>query len=287
MYINHLDVPRNPEIFELPRTEKLSNSQWLDLALRDLQLPGDWTLVVLLGGRDLLAFRLRMAQSHFRQYMEPSYWSDCLLISAPAGDIGQSSAFHVPLMQPELPFPPARNGVVETLLSEFDSVETWPNIALLAYPVERQQVLDKLELFVERRQVFDSLANVLRWLAFAWGVNGAPNPVHEQVGLPSACMLDMVCSAAGLNVAQTLTAYGACPEVIWGSANYWQRQRGGTANYNYQAPLGRYFVGHRYEIDGTPATADAATAPRRATRSTPAAKPATRKAAAKTTARKS
>lgn len=283
MYINRLDVPRNKEILDLDRPDKQSNSQWLEGALQALGLERgeEWTLVVLLGGKDLLSFRLRMAQSHFRQYMEPSNWSDCLLLSLPAADIGQTSAFHVPLMQPELPFPPARNGVVDVLLERFDAVDEWPNIALLAYPVARQKVLDKLELFVERRQVFDALGNTLRWLAFAWGVNGASNPVHEQIGLPSACMLDMVCSAAGLSVAQTLTTYGACPEVIWGNVNYWQPQWSGADNHAGQTPKGRFFVGHRYAIDGVPPpatpSADAPAEPQRAARKAPAAKAAARK----------
>ena len=249
MYTKRLFVSRNPDVIGVERICNENNETWLARALGELALEDvkQWTLVVLVGGKDQLAFRLRLAQSHFRRDMLPSYWSECLLMET-GGDIDQAKLHHVPLIQPRVPYAPCRNGLVETTINTFASVEDWPNIALLAYPKPEKKVVESLERLKEDRDSLDALSHVIRWLSFVWGANGASNPVHDGLGTPSACMVGSACAAAQIDVTPGMPVSGACPEVLWSSVNYWHQQV--TANGRHEAGAKAvYQIGHCYDID--------------------------------------
>lgn len=256
MYTRRLFDSPNPDLNELDRRGNESNDAWLKRAIASLAISNlrEWTVVVLLGGKDQLAFRLRLAQAHFRRDMLPSYWSDCLLAEVRAGTIGK--VHHVPLLQPGKSFAPSRNGVVESPISTFSSSDEWPNIAVLAFRVPQRKVVDYLDKFRENRDALDSLAHVVRWLGFAWGANGASNPVHEGIGLPSACMVSVACAAAELDIAPGMAVKAVCPEVIWSSSIYWYDHVTGlpldNTGGNGRRVAGCYHIGHTYDIeDGT------------------------------------
>lgn len=249
MYMKRLFDSRNKDVTGLDRQRSENNAGWLNRALKKLDLKDvkQWTLVVLVGGVDQMSFRLRLAQSHLRRDMLPSYWSECLLAEVRGGDITKARLHYVPLIQPDQTFAPSRNGVVASAVDSFSSADDWPNVALLAFPMAQKEVLAYLERFKESRDMLDALAHIVQWLAFAWGTNGTPNPVHQGIGLPSASMVGVVCAAAQLDVAPGMPVKGACPEVLWSTVNYWHEQV--TVNgQNGNCARAVYLVGHTYAI---------------------------------------
>ena len=82
--------------------------------------------------------------------------------------------------------------------------------------------------------------------AFAWGAARTPNPLNENYGLPSACMLDTVFGAANLDLTPGLEARASCPEAIWIAANYWQDY---YKQFRGEVPQGRFWTPHGYPIE--------------------------------------
>jgi hypothetical protein len=240
---------RNPEFITQERRSGEKNTQWGARAAAEMATGDskDWTYVVLLGGSDSMAFRLRVAQSHLRGDMLPSYWSHSMLVELTEGSVKNARAIHVPLIQPEGPeFSTRTNGVVVLPLTEFDDVSRYPNIALIALPVAQEKILEGVEKFRNSRSTLDALEHVLRWLAFAWGAARTPNPLHENYGLPSACMLETVFAAANFDLTPGLEARASCPEAIWVAARYWQDY---FKQFRGYAPVGRYCTTHAYPIE--------------------------------------
>jgi hypothetical protein len=241
---------RNPSFFALARTEGERNLAWGERAVVDMRAdagPDAWTYIALLGGSDTLAFRLRVAQSHLRGDMLPSYWSEAILIRLTGATLAGAEAISVPLAQPPGPaYAPTENGVVGVPLSDFDDPARYPNIALIALPKAQAKILARVELFRRARSTFDALEHVLRWLAFAWGVARTPNPLHENYGIPSAGMLETVCAAEDVELTPGLESRASCPEAIWASALHWRDFFAKTGER--RVPFGRYVIGHEYPI---------------------------------------
>lgn len=240
----------NPHLQELPREPGEDNLAWGARAVAAMRAGGneDWTHIVLLGGADTLAFRLRVAQSHLRSDMLPSFWSESLVVRLAGAHLQRAKALHVPLLQPEGgEFATRRNGVVERPLKAFADPERWPNIAVLALPVAQAKVLDKVDAFRKARGTLDALEHSLRWLAFAWGAARTPNPLHDGVGLPSACMIETACSACGLDLTPGLESRASCPEAIWVAVKRWH---GYFQEFAQAQPAGCFWTPHRYPIQG-------------------------------------
>ena len=241
----------NPHLDELDRNSGEGNVHWCGRAAKTMVTPkSQWTYVALLGGADTMAFRLRIAQGHLRRDMLPSYWSESILIQTQGQSMESARAIHVPLAQPDGPkFATRDNGVVSRPLSDFDDTERFPNIALIALPVSQADIMARVRDFSASRGTLDTLEHVLRWLAFAWGVARTGNPLHENYGLPSACMLETVCAAANFDLTPGLEARASCPEAIWSAARHW---------YDYfekahdNMPRGCFFHPHMYTILESP-----------------------------------
>jgi hypothetical protein len=244
----------NDQITALARAEGEDNLQWGLRAVAAMGTGGsdEWTYVVLLGGSDTLSFRLRVAQSHLRRDMLPSYWSEALLARLRGEDVARARAQHVPLLQPDHGvFATRTNGVVDRPLRDFADPARWPNIAVIALPVPQAQILEKVEAFKRSRATLDALEHVLRWLAFAWGAARTPNPLTDGIGMPSACMLETACAAANFDLTPGLESRASCPEAIWVAALHWYDY---FQNFTGHQPAGRYHTPHRYPIDeGAPA----------------------------------
>lgn len=240
----------NPDFQAFARTkEDEGNLAWGERAAIDVgQIdPQKWTYAVLLGGSDTLSFRLRVAQSHLRPDMLPSYWSEVLLVELKGSKLKDATAISVPLMQPwDGAYPPYDNGIVELPLTFFDDPVVFPNIAIAALPIPQQKMRERVERYRKGRSALDSLEHVLRWLAFAWGVARTGNPLHENFGLPSACMLEMVCAAEDYELTPGLESRASCPEAIWASLLYWHIYYAKTGSK--QVPYGRYCTPHEFSI---------------------------------------
>jgi hypothetical protein len=215
--------------------------------------PDAWTYIVLLGGSDTLSFRLRIAQSQLRRDMLPSFWSEAVLVELERGSLEGARALHVPLAQPAGPaFSPHENGVVSRPLADFDDVQSYPNIALIALPIPQANIVKRVEDFKRSRATLDALEHVLRWLAFSWGVARTGNPLHENYGLPSACMLETVCAAENFDLTPGLESRASCPEAIWSAAGYWHDYFQKTSG---KVPFGRFWHPHHYPINEPPRAA--------------------------------
>ena len=130
-------------------------------------------------------------------------------------------------------------------LRDFDDPQRYPNIALIALPVAQAEILARLAAFRRSRSTLDALEHIVRWLAFAWGAARTPNPLHDNYGLPSACMLETVCAAANFDLTPGLEARASCPEAIWVAARFWQDY---FEQFHKRAIVGRYWTAHRYPI---------------------------------------
>jgi hypothetical protein len=240
---------KNPHFKELKRGPQQTNLQWGEKAVEAMKTGGidRWTYIALVGGSDSMAFRLRVAQSHLRADMLPSFWSEVLLLQLEGETTKGAQAIHVPLIQREAPeFATRTNGVVRRPLGDFDDPERYPNIAIIALPIAQENILERIEAFSLQRSTLDALEHVLRWLAFAWGSARTPNPLHDNVGLPSACMLETVTAAEQFDLTPGLEARASCPEAIWAAARYWHKY---FIEFKQRAPIGRYCTPHGYAIE--------------------------------------
>ncbi|MDM0033074.1 hypothetical protein QTI33_13145 [Variovorax sp. J22P271] len=239
----------NPDFTAFARQPGEGNLAWGERAAVDIGQvdPDECTYLVLLGGADTLAFRVRVAQAHLRPDMLPSLWSHSLLVKLRGPSLRNAQAISVPLVQPGGPaYPPYENGVVETRLTDFDDPERFPNIAIAALPIPQSRILQRVDVFRSARSSLDGLEHVLRWLAFSWGVARTGNPLHENYGLPSACMLEIVCAAEDFELTPGLESRVSCPEAIWASLRHWHEYYEKTGDR--KVPYGRYSADHWYPI---------------------------------------
>ncbi|MBV4458947.1 hypothetical protein KVG96_13380 [Pseudomonas sp. COR58] len=249
MPVKFTEVARsNPQISTFKRKAKEDNVGWLERAvgeLADKKNPGQ-SYVLLAGANDTMAWRLRTGQSHLRFDLLPSYWSTSAFLKLSPKGVAHSTLLHVPLFQPEGGvFATERNGVVESPVQLLADEGRWKNIAVIAWPRSQEDVLSKRELFEKGRAYVDALEHVVRWLAFSWGVARTPNPIHDGIGLPTACMLETLYAATGLDLTPGLESRASSPEAIWATAMYWYEYF--TKN-NVAPPKGRYTAPHDYNI---------------------------------------
>ena len=236
---------------ELSRPKRESNTSWLQRAYADFTIrnKNQWSFIVLAGGKDIAAFRIRVAQSHLRSDMLPSYWSDCALLKVISSDLTDASIFNLPLLQPSTAsYAPARNGLVELPLSKIPNQKDFPNLALLAIPVTQNDIHAALDTYKKSRVAYDAVENILPWLAFVWGAGSATNPLMQQIGFPSAVMLNQLFSAQGFDLAPGINRNLSTPEAFWSGIKHWQDYYSKTQQ-NGLLPQARYVIDHRYDID--------------------------------------
>ena len=239
------------DISPLARVKREANGSWLARALIDFDLAdlSLWSFVVLAGGKDVGAFRLRVAQSHLRGDMLPSFWSDCALLNVAAGDMSKASFFNIPLLQPATAsYAPRRNGVVELPLTKLPVQRDYPNLALLAIPVPATQVLDALRDYQNARVSYDAVENILPWLAYMWGAGNASNPLMQAIGFPSAVMLNQLFGTQGFDLAPGVNQGLSAPEAFWSGVKHWQSFYSKTQS-NGLLPKARFVIDHLYDID--------------------------------------
>ncbi len=210
----------NQALAEAPRKKGEDNLAWLGRQLTDDA--GERLTLLLLGGRDPSAFRLRVAQSHVRDELTPSSWSHVLMLGKPAKNLGTTPTTEISLTPPRgFGFPAGRNGVQTGRLSTYASGVDFPNIAVLTVGVAPAAADEALAKFEKQRGTLDALELTLAWLGFLWGVGRAGNPLLDGMGIPSATMIEYVIGAAGLDLTPGLANRSSCPEAIWQGARWW------------------------------------------------------------------
>src|SRR5689334_4332404 len=107
----------NADLKEIPSLPGETNRKWLART-------GAADGIILVGGSSLADFRIRVAQSHLRSDMLPSFWSLCGILvkgeafaSAPLGPVVDISTV------------PASNGVRTCCLADYDDPKRFPNLA--------------------------------------------------------------------------------------------------------------------------------------------------------------
>ena len=233
------------------------NSAWLGEVAQQhgLGVPGD---VILLGGASVADFRIRVAQSHARHDLTPSYWSlvgivrDAgELVTAPVDSFADPSRVA------------ATNAVTTIPLSGFDDAERYPNIAVLRFPGSSGSVLEAADRLASQRSIADLPALVVAWLGWVWGVEASPNPLLEGLGLPSAVLVEIAFGLVDVELTPGLASASSCPEAIWQSVKWWQDfytqavsgRPEGSAPSADTSPWGRYLVRQRAATYIEPAAA--------------------------------
>ncbi|HRB97130.1 MAG TPA: hypothetical protein PKY67_05390 [Nitrosomonas sp.] len=243
---------------EFKKSENTEALEWLKIAYDDLQHDLNkkvkWSYILLLGSMSIEAFRIRVAQSHLRADMLPSYWSDCGFLLIDGNQFDNPTFFHLPLLQPSNnAYAPMRNGLIELKLNDLlkDSWKIFPNIALLAIPVAQDDIVEALKKFRESHIAYDAVENIIPWLAYVWGVGDAANPLRQQIGLPSAMLLNQLYGSCNFDLSPNVNNNLSTPEVFWSAVKYWCDFYQNTTKNN-EALKVRYIVEHKYSIDEGP-----------------------------------
>jgi hypothetical protein len=199
----------NPDLREEPAQQGEGNRKWLARL-------GNEDGVILIGGTSLADFRLRVAQSSLRSDMLPSYWSLCgillkgeIFASVPLGPGSDISAI------------PKCNAVRTCPLEEYDDPQLYPNVAVIRFAKIHKTVHEDIRHLREDRTILDFPPLMLPWLGFVWGTGGAPNPLINGIGIPSAAFVETVFAMAGFELTPGLSSASSCPEAIWQSAKWW------------------------------------------------------------------
>jgi hypothetical protein len=131
------------------------NLTWLRQMRKEHGL-GEAGDVVLLGGQSIMDFRLRIAQSHARHDLTPSYWSTVGIMDT------RGRLVTVPLSDwPDPAAVPATNAISPVPMSTFDDVGLYPNIAVLRFPGTTGDLMKRIEDLKLQRSVADLPALVL------------------------------------------------------------------------------------------------------------------------------
>jgi hypothetical protein len=225
---------------EVVRPRGEDNLRWLS---RNLIADEGYSQIVMVGSTDPTAFRLRVAQSHLRHDMLPSHWSHAMLLGPIAEPLATTPVYEIPLDSPGgFGFPPPTNGVQQGQLGRYRRQRDYPNITILGIPVALGKVAEALDRFRNQRAVLDSLELLLRWLAFAWGVGRASNPLYDGLGIPSAAMLEIIFGTVGFDLTPGLESRASCPEAMWQAAKWWHEY---YARENMRGLVGAYHIGQR------------------------------------------
>jgi hypothetical protein len=201
-----------------PRGSPRGNVAWLRRARRDHGI-GEVGDVVLLGGKSVVDFRIRVAQSHARHDLTPSYWSTVGVLAS------ATRLITVPIASTgvDLSLIPASNAMLPAALSDFDDTNRYPNIAVVRFPgVDPTKLLEQADKLRKQRSIADLPALLIAWLGFVWGAGGSPNPLLVGLGHPSAVLVESLFGLVDVELTPGLASASSCPEAIWQSVKWWQ-----------------------------------------------------------------
>jgi len=172
--------------------------------------------VILLGGNSLSDFRIRVAQSHIRHDLTPSYWS--LVGIVDANDLVLTAPLW-PLLEPDRV--PLSNGIQAIPLSTFDDPAAWRNIGVVRFPGAQLDPVDCVTRLRGQRSIIDIPTLILPWLGFVWGAGTGGNPLLNGFGVPSAVLVETAYGMAEVELTPGLAASSSCPEAIYQAARWW------------------------------------------------------------------
>ena len=153
------------------------NVAWLRRA-RQRHGIGEKGDVVLLGGASVADFRVRVAQSHARHDMTPSYWSTVGLIADATQHASASrSAAGIASVVP------GNNAIASTPMSDFDDADRYPNIAVVRFPgADRGPSSTRSTRSARNGRSQTCPPLVVAWLGFVWGTPEGVEPAARGDG---------------------------------------------------------------------------------------------------------
>jgi hypothetical protein len=193
-----------------------SNLAWLARMAREEPGFGAAGDVLLLGGASLADFRLRVAQSHARHDLTPSYYS---LVGVLGGNDDLITVPLWPLAPPDEV--PSTNAIQWLPLADFDDPVRYPNIGVVRFPGVQGSVVEVIRRLRWQRSIIDLPGLLLPWLGFAWGTGSSGNPLVRELGIPSAVLVETAFGIAEVELTPGLAAASSCPEAIYQAAKWW------------------------------------------------------------------
>ena len=224
-------------------TKGEGNVEWIQRSLK-CESPGDGS-IILIGGANLSHFRMRVAQSHARRDLLPSFWSHAAIL---ANDL----LLHEVSLEPVNGFKdvPKFQGIQSGNLKNYDDPDQFPNVALLHFKLSKDFLTKPFNTTVEElirrlhndRVTVDVPLALWTWLGYIWGVGDHPNPLLQGVGIPSAAMVETVFSMIGVELTPGLASQSSCPEAIWQAVKWWGDYYASEATLTAGQPYGQYCV---------------------------------------------
>ena len=228
--------------------------------------------VVVLGGSRIPHFRLRVAQSHLRSDLAPSFWS----MTGIALDEERFVSIPIDAM-PRYPSVPEANGIQVCRWADYDDAREFPNIAFVRLgDMGLSDVIDALareKRSAKQKQkqkgsagsktaeppVFDlrAIINDLAmqraslqfpellwtWLGYAWGVPTAANPLLGGKAFPCTAFVAALLARIGIDITPGLASNNVCPEALWSSVKWWNEYfKGEMIAGKPMKVTGRYLV---------------------------------------------
>jgi len=211
---------RNSKLREV--RAKGANKAWVATRPKGMVGPGT---VLLVGGASILDFRLRVAQSHLRHDLLPSFWSIAGVMSA------RDRVLTVPLDEQLAPTDvPSHNAIHECPLSAYDDPRRYPNIAVVNFARHGEVIAKNVRRLSHQRSAIDLPHLLVQWLGFVWGAAAAPNPLVQSVGIPGAALTETAFGMSGIELTPGIASGASCPEAVWQSAVWWHEYYARTSD---------------------------------------------------------
>lgn len=216
---------------------KRNHSVFFKAAMSRSSASAEDVAIILVGGSDHRSLALRRAQGALRFDRRPSLWSHAAIVhDLNAKRPGQSRGLEVSLepAEPSLQCP-ERNGVTEFELERYFDVRKYPNVAFVCAHFGRTQQGDKARPGDARAQILGKLRvpsseaeryplwNVLgTWARYSYTPELVPNPLLENVIMPSAALCEYGFAGAGIDLTPGASANNCCPELLWSTFTHWR-----------------------------------------------------------------
>lgn len=230
----------NPKVTKAPRSEREDNLRWFD---RHWGPDDGRTRLVLLGGTGPIDFRVRAAQALVRHDDTPSHWSHVALAGPRAKAVRDTKLVEISLA-PAGGFghPPRTNALQRGKLGRYGDAGAFPNVAVFSVSVPWAEVEAAIVRLEKQRPVIDLVELTVSWLAHAWGVGPAGNPLQQQMGVPAAAAAEALLNACGFDLSPGLTSRASSPEAIWQGSRWWWQYPGRESEK--RDVTGAFFVEH-------------------------------------------
>lgn len=230
----------NPKVVKAPRTPREDNLKWFD---RHWGPDDGRTRLVLVGGTGPIDFRVRAAQAFVRHDFTPSHWSHVAL-AGPRGRSAKETRLVEISLAPAGGFghPPQTNALQKGKLGRYADPGLFPNVAVFTVSVPWADVEAYLPRLEKQRSTLDLVELTLSWLAHAWGVGPAGNPLQQEQGVPAAAAAEALLNACGFDLSPGLTSRASSPEAIWQGSRWWWQYPGRETEP--RDVKGSFFVAH-------------------------------------------